>query len=201
MTNNDNSLDSYGRDSSQPYRRRPRHSTRAYVITVLVTVTLAVLCIGGGCVSSALSDGPSAPGGASAAATTDQPSRTAEDVLRYLQANTSVVGNPSVQDENTDPNALLGRPGGYTSRAAFDLPDGDHNLPSGASGRGAVIEVWPSAADATRRSEHIQSLLADSPILGNEWHHLNGPVLLRVNGTTPPIINNTLAVVLANLDA
>ncbi|MFI7577801.1 hypothetical protein [Micromonospora sp. NPDC049497] len=94
----------------------------------------------------------------------------------------------AVQDEDTDPNNLLGRPNGYTSRASADLPGGDTTSDKYGIDRGLVIEVFPSAADADRRSTYIQGLLKNAPVLGTEYHYRtgDGTVLVRVTGRVKP---------------
>jgi hypothetical protein len=49
-----------------------------------------------------------------------------------------------------------------------------------------VIEVWPTAAAAKKRADYIRGALADNPILGSEWHYLNGAVLVRITGKVKP---------------
>jgi hypothetical protein len=53
------------------------------------------------------------------------------------------------QDENSDPNDKLGRPGGYTSRASADVPGGDKN-----GDRYGIDRGWSSrcSAPSTRRA-------------------------------------------------
>jgi hypothetical protein len=65
-----------------------------------------------------------------------------------LKAAGLPLSNEAVQDENTDPNNLIGRPNGYLSRASFDLPGGDTNGEKHDIDRGGVIEVFP-----TRRAQ------------------------------------------------
>ena len=89
-----------------------------------------------------------------------------------------------VYTETSDPNSLLGRPNGYTSAAAIN----DTRLEDVEPGvdLGAVVEVWPTEAEARARSDYIQQALKDAPALGTEYHHLDGPTLLRVSGHLPP---------------
>ena len=93
-----------------------------------------------------------------------------------------------MQDEDTDPNNLLGRPNGYTSRASADLPGGDTTGDKYSIERGLVIEGFPTAGDADRRSAYIQGLLKNAPILGHEYHYRtgDGTVLVRVTGRVRP---------------
>jgi hypothetical protein len=95
-----------------------------------------------------------------------------------------------VYDETSDPNNLLGRPTGYVSAAS--LAD---RRASGAEGigRGAVLEVWPTARSAEMRADYIRTLQEGNPALGAEYHHLRGEVLLRVSGELPPSADDEYA--------
>jgi hypothetical protein len=111
---------------------------------------------------------------------------TALEVGKKLKASGLPVTNLAAQDENTDPNNLLGRPTGYISRASFDLAAGDETGEKYDIDRGGVVEVWPTAAAAKKRADYIQGALADNPILGSEWHYANGAVLVRITGKVKP---------------
>lgn len=111
---------------------------------------------------------------------------TARQALDKLIAGGIVATNPKTQTENDDPNNLLGRPGQYTSRASADVEGGDLTAKDGAIDRGIVVEAFPSAADAQRRSDYIEGILKGSPLLGTEWHYLSGAVLVRVTGKVKP---------------
>lgn len=110
----------------------------------------------------------------------------AKGVAERLKAAGLFTGAIAVQDEATDPNKQLGRPGRYTSRASFDLPGGDTAADPGAADRGAVVEVFPDAAAAKARADFIQKTLADTPMLGSEYDYVNGGVLLRITGKVLP---------------
>ncbi|MEU7842672.1 hypothetical protein AB0B39_17110 [Micromonospora sp. NPDC049114] len=113
---------------------------------------------------------------------------TAEQVLANLTAAKLGLTKGAVQDEDTDPNDLLGRPNGYLSRASADLPGGDPEAEKFGIDRGLVVEVFAAAADVDRRSEYIQTALKSAPILGTEYHYRadNGRVLVRVSGKVKP---------------
>ena len=88
----------------------------------------------------------------------------------------------------TDPNRLLGRPNGYTSKIAFadsriSKTDTD-GTQKDAIERGGSIEVFPDAELAIGRAEYTQGVLKDSG-LGAEYDYLRGPVL-RVTGNLSP---------------
>jgi hypothetical protein len=163
---------------------------RIFTLAALLTAALA------GCSSpskppAAPSTTTSPPAGAASPTATAAPAATAWDartVLAKLTAGGLPISNGAVQDENSDPNHLLGRPGGYLSRASFDVPGGDTEAPQFSIDRGGVVEVWPDAAAAKRRAEFIAQTLASSPVLGTEYHYLNGPVLVRLSGTVTPTV-------------
>ncbi len=98
-----------------------------------------------------------------------------------------------IYDETTDPNDLLGRPNGYT--AAASLTDSRASDPDGTGGidRGAVLEVWPTPADAQARADYIAALQKGNTLLGSEYHHVRGNVLLRVSGQLPPNVDQVYA--------
>ena len=107
----------------------------------------------------------------------------------------------TVQDEDTDPNNLLGRPNGYISRASADLPGGRQDGDKYSIDRGLVIEVFPTKDDADRRSSFIQESLKSMPILGTEYHYRadEGRVLVRVTGKMKPSAAKKIEQAIANL--
>ena len=82
--------------------------------------------------------------------------------------------------EDTDPDELLGRPGGYTDGAVFY--DARLSCPQPGIDCGAVLEVWEDPGDAEARSEEIKALQLGMQMLGFEHHFVEGSLLLRVNG-------------------
>ena len=51
---------------------------------------------------------------------------------------------------------------------------------------GVTVEQWASAGDAEDRSDYILTILDDAPMLGSEYHYLDGAILVRVTGELPP---------------
>ncbi|MEU8026256.1 hypothetical protein [Micromonospora haikouensis] len=159
-----------------------------------LTALLAAVAFGlAGCGGDEPSAGPPAPGpagafSASAAAPTPAAPLDAKGVLDKLSAADIGITKGAVQDEDSDPNNLLGRPGGYTSRASADLPGGAKEGDKHSIDRGIVIEVFPTKGDADRRSAFIQDSLKSMPILGTEYHYRagGGAVLVRVTGKVKP---------------
>lgn len=107
--------------------------------------------------------------------------------------------NVVINTPEDDPNELLGRPGGYKARAAFDLPGGNTGAPAGSVERGGSVEIHPTAALAKTRSEYLTSMRASSPILGTEYDYLAGPVLVRVTGKVTPANAKKIEDVVATL--
>ncbi len=159
---------------------------RRYLPALLLPAVLVAGCGGDG---EAASQVPPVPGAQTPAttATVTQPVDAGTVVKKLADADLGLTG-AAVQDENTDPNNLLGRPNGYLSRASADLPDGDKNADKAGIDRGLVVEVFGDAGAAKARSEHIQGLLKASPLLGTEWHYFTGEgrALVRVSGDVKP---------------
>lgn len=153
-------------------------------------VALAVVLITTGCDAGQ----PGAAGTPTVAATagaatteTSRPASAGDVVKRLKDADLGLTG-AAIQDEDTDPNDLLGRPNGYLSRASADLPGGDTSGPKYGIDRGLVVEVFATAEDAQARSAYILGLLKGSPLLGSEWHYTaaDGRALVRVSGNVKP---------------
>jgi hypothetical protein len=156
----------------------------------LTALTVAALAVAG-CGNNDDTTSPPAAGPAATTAAAKPPAPTpvdAKTVLARLTAAKLGLTHGAVQDEDTDPNNLLGRPGGYTSRASADLPGGDREGTKYRIERGLVIEVFPTAADADRRSKYIQDTLKGVQLLGTEYHYRagGGAVLVRVTGRVKP---------------
>jgi hypothetical protein len=105
---------------------------------------------------------------------------TAAEVLISLIEAGLPIGDYIAYTVETDPNELLGRPGGYVSKVNFQdtrltQQSTDHSVRDGGS-----IEVYPDAAGAEGRSEYIKALgQVFSPSV--EYHFLAKNVLLRLS--------------------
>ena len=114
---------------------------------------------------------------------------SAEEVFNRVAAQVPAASLVKVYTEDDDPNKLLGRPNGYTSKIAFadsriskaDIEGAEED----AIERGGSIEVFRDAELAKGRAEYIQSVLKNSG-LGAEYDYLRGPVLIRVTGHLSP---------------
>lgn len=49
-----------------------------------------------------------------------------------------------------------------------------------------MIEQWPDQRSAQERSDYIQSMLREMPMLGQEWNTVKEGLLLRVDGDLKP---------------
>jgi hypothetical protein len=114
---------------------------------------------------------------------------TAEEVFNRIAAQVPTASLVKVYTEDDDPNKLLGRPNGYTSKIAFAdsrISEADtEGTDKDAIERGGSIEVFPDAELAKGRAEYIQCVLKTSG-LGAEYDYLHGPVLVRVTGNLSP---------------
>jgi hypothetical protein len=94
----------------------------------------------------------------------------------------------NVYTADTDPNKLLGRPGGYLSKTAFSDSRVRPSL-LGASvdslGRGGSVEVFGDEEAATTRHNYLQEIGKRAPVF-TEYDYQNGPVLLRVSHQLSP---------------
>ncbi len=92
-------------------------------------------------------------------------------------------------DSSTDPNKLLGRLHGYTSKASFtDQRVDPAKVPGAKQGDvslGGNVEVFASAEDAEARATLIKESSQKVPTLG-EYSYVKGPVVIRVSKELMP---------------
>jgi hypothetical protein len=116
-------------------------------------------------------------------------SETAEEVFNRIAAQVPPASLVKVYTEDDDPNKLLGRPNGYTSKTAFAdsrVSKADvEGTEKDAIERGGSIEVFPDAELAKGRADYIQGVLKNSGLRA-EYDYLRGPVLVRVTGNLSP---------------
>lgn len=129
--------------------------------------------------------------GSDATVTSDaaKPAPTANQVAASLEAKLPVMKTVKVYTAADDPNHLLGRPNGYTSKMAFSdsrVPaDQLQGVKADDVERGGSVEVFPDAAGATSRAQYIQQIAKSLPAAG-EYDYTNGPVLIRVSRLLTP---------------
>jgi hypothetical protein len=95
----------------------------------------------------------------------------------------------TVYNATTDPNHLLGRQGGYTSKVAWVVPAavsagaGSPSSDPGGTEFGGGIEVFAATADAQSR---LDELKAFKPPLGDGYDYLAGGAVLRLSNYLTP---------------
>jgi len=111
---------------------------------------------------------------------------TATEMANRIKAKVKSVTKVVTITEDNDPNDLIGRPGGYTDGAI--IYDSGVKCTELGNGCGGTIEIWPTTAEAKARSEYLRKVLKAAPMLGTEYHTLNGTALLRVTGKIKPSV-------------
>lgn len=160
-------------------RLRPRWVLpAAFVATVLVAGVGGYLLHGGTGPATKAAGSNAAPAGPGTGVSAPGGNQVldAKAVFDRLAAAGLPITNAVAVDKSTDPNKLLGRPGGYTSRLSFTVAGGDPKADQYGIGRGGVIEVFASAADAKRRADSLRKDRQSR----NEHQYLAGTVLVRL---------------------
>lgn len=154
---------------------------RTRAITTLAAALLALTA----CSSN---DSPASDNHPSTAASSSAPAPKELDAQQVVKALTAAISDTkaaTVYTAATDPNKLLGRPGGYTSKADFTdaraKPELDDEVQNGGS-----VEVYSDPADAEERGKFIADTLKKMKIFGTEYHYTKGGILLRVSGALTP---------------
>ena len=114
--------------------------------------------------------------------------KDAAGVVGWLKQQHVPVTVTKVYDENSDPNHRLGRPGGYTSKAAFQdarVPADNYGTDVDDRDRGGSVEVFSSRSAAVDRAREIQTKLKAFG-LGSEYDYVVDGDLIRVTGTVTP---------------
>jgi hypothetical protein len=110
-------------------------------------------------------------------------------VTALTRAGLPITG-VTVYTETTDPNHLLGRPNGYTSKVAFvdeRVKASDaHDSTKGSVDLGGSAEVFAGTDEALARAKYIARVNNSMQILGAEYDYVSGPVLLRVSEVLTP---------------
>jgi hypothetical protein len=134
--------------------------------------------------AASASAGPASP--KPAVSTPPQPAefKTAAAVVDALKAAGLPVTLTVDYDEASDPNDLMGRPGGYVDKVAFRdsraEADPDHGI-----GEGGSVELFDDAADAVARAEYVRRIAKSSPLFA-EYTYVAGGVVLRVSRELTP---------------
>jgi ABC-type Fe3+-hydroxamate transport system substrate-binding protein len=163
-----------------------------------IRTTVAGLALAGallsGCSSTGSSDTASS---ASSKSTSSETAASVEksDVLTAQQAVAALEKSiPELRlvreyTEANDPNHLLGRPGGYTGKAAFSdsrVASADvEGLDKDAVERGGSVEVFKTAEEAKARAKYIETIAKSMPG-ATEYHYIAGGILVRVSNLLTP---------------
>ena len=148
-----------------------------------------VACMIAGCSSS--DPAPAQTGTQSSAPKADSKpaSLTAEQVSDELAKAIPSFKTFRVYTEADDPNKLMGRPGGYTSKTAFYDSRISKDAAVGARDdaiiRGGSVEVFESAELAIKRYEYVKAI-AESSSLFTEYDYVSGTALVRVSKELTP---------------
>jgi hypothetical protein len=164
----------------------------------ICTRTIAALAIGaalalGGC-SSASPPGPSPAASPGAVTTSSTPAAqhhaaSAAVLAGRLKAGGLPVRHLIVYTAVTDPNHLLGRQNGYTSKVAWQDPRaikagaGSPSSDPGGTEFGGGIEAFSTAAGAQARYQYLRGFKAP---FGDGYDYLSGAAILRLSQYLTP---------------
>jgi hypothetical protein len=81
---------------------------------------------------------------------------------------------------DNDPNHMLGRTGGYSSKVAISIPE--KRCARVKQECGLEVEVFPDVEGAKQRAAYIKALAKSAPIFADEYDTRHGAALLRVQG-------------------
>lgn len=154
------------------------HHTRT-----IVALTAAALLALTGCSSS---DSDTAASGSSSSAAKKPASMDAEQVVKALTGSVASAKPATVYTAESDPNKLLGRPGGYVSKADLTDDRAKPKLEEDAVQQGGSVEIFEDPSEAEDRAKYIADTLKAAKIFGTEYHYVNGGILLRVSGALTP---------------
>jgi hypothetical protein len=157
--------------------------------TVLVVpVALAALGLTA-CSSSGGSPTTTDSAGVIAPAENGSTPKTADDVTKTLGDKIATLKLIKTYTAEDDPNHLLGRPNGYSSKTAFGdsrvKADDAEYLKEDAVERGGSVEVFTTEEAAKARMDFIQLVAKGLPAVG-EYDYVKGDVLVRVSRFLTP---------------
>ena len=159
---------------------------RTVALALAAAIVLAGCSSGSSQPSTAHSSAPSAA--PSTSATVHHPASAAA-LAGQLKAAGLPVRHLIVYTPATDPNHLMGRQGGYTSKVAWVDPRtikagaGNPASDRGGTEFGGGIEVFPTAATARVRYEYLRGF---QPPFGDGYDYLDGTAILRLSQYLTP---------------
>lgn len=144
------------------------------------------------CSSQPAATAPAAVSAAAAADTTttaEAKPKTAEEITQALAQRIPSLTLTKAFTEADDPNHLLGRPNGYTSKTAFAdsrVPEAEVEFAKPTdTERGGGVETFADEAGAKARMDKIQGIGKEMSTLA-EYDYQVGGVLLRVSKILTP---------------
>ncbi|MCI9086894.1 MAG: hypothetical protein HFE51_10850 [Clostridia bacterium] len=149
---------------------------------LIIMLTAIMLLSVSGC-------GNTAPNKPTATETPSIKTMTAEEICNLLKENNTNVNTITVFDAETDPNELLGRPNGYTSKVDFEdirVEQIDDELKSfDGEVSGGSIEVFANNKSAKSRADYINSIAETVPMFA-EYNYVYDNVVLRLDKSLTP---------------
>src|SRR5262249_24440245 len=107
-------------------------------------------------------------------------------IVSGLKCRGIPISKKQVYTAANDPNHLLGRSHGYTSKVNFV----DSRLGAGTGSfdpnEGGSVEVFSSKGDARSRMQLIDKITQTNPALGDGYDYLEGLALLRLSNKLVP---------------
>jgi hypothetical protein len=88
----------------------------------------------------------------------------------------------------TDPNHMLGRQGGYTSKVEWKDPRAVKAATGAGSGvdNGGSIEVYPTVAGARARTAYLRQISSTVQIIADGYDYTSGTAVLRLSRYLTP---------------
>jgi hypothetical protein len=170
----------------------PRRGSQSLISVLLASGAVATALVAVGCgatrtVTTTVTVGSKTTTPSTTSSKTSGESMTAGQLVSALRCASLPIGRFVNYTERTDPNHLLGRPGGYVSKTNWvdtriKNPSSNFDVQDGGS-----IEVFPDPTDAKGRFEYVTRLSKTAGSLFSEYDYLlNRIVLLRVSTTLIP---------------
>lgn len=157
--------------------------------TLLCSLGLLLAMGLGSCGGSSPASSPQHGAGTSSSSASQAPSRSipknATDVANGMARHGLPVTIIYTFTAENDPNHLLGRQNGYSSKVSLQdsrLPTGDPVNNSSTDG-GAAIEFYPDEAGAAQRLSYLKAI---GPPLGDGYDYLAGTAVLRLSDRLTP---------------
>jgi hypothetical protein len=143
-----------------------------------------------------------AGGAYSAIAATSGTTPNASVIVSGLKCRGLPISNTKVYTAANDPNHLLGRSHGYTSKVNFVDSRLGPSTGNFDPSEGGSVEVFSSKDDAKARKQLIDNITQKDPALGDGYDYLEGAALLRLSNKLVPaqakVYDSTFKTVLAD---